>query len=109
MKHNFSPGEVFRLKDSIDYSRGATVSKIVAKNKYGSTTLFSFDEGQNLSEHTAPFDAIAIILDGKCEITIAGKPNSLEEGQMIIMPANVPHAVEALEAFKMMLIMIKSG
>ena len=108
MKQNFELGETYTLKDSVDYSPGATVSKIVTKNKNGSTTLFSFDQGQNLSEHTAPFDAMAIILDGKCEITIAGEPNLLSEGQMIIMPANNPHALEATEAFKMMLIMIKA-
>jgi len=108
MKQNINFGEVHNLKESIDYSQGATVSKIVTKNKCGSTTLFSFDKGQTLSEHTAPFDAIAIVLDGKCEISIAGKQNSLSEGQMIIMPSNIPHALEATEAFKMMLIMIKA-
>ena len=108
MKQNFKLGEVYSLKDSIEYSQGATVSKIVTKNRCGSTTLFSFDKGQNLSEHSAPFDAIAIVLDGKCEISIAGKQNSLSEGQMIIMPANIPHALEATEAFKMMLIMMKA-
>ncbi len=108
MKQNFKLGEVYNLKDSIDYSQGATVSKIVTKNQGGSATLFSFDKGQNLSEHSAPFDAIVIVLDGKCEISIAGKPNSLSEGQMIIMPANIPHALEATEAFKMMLIMMKA-
>ena len=108
MKQNFKLGEVYNLKESIDYSQGATVSKIVTKNQCGSATLFSFDKGQNLSEHSAPFDAIVIVLDGKCEISIAGKPNSLSEGQMIIMPANIPHALEATEAFKMMLIMMKA-
>ena len=108
MNQNLKFGEVQKLKDSIDYSPGATVSKIVTKNKCGSTTLFSFDKGQNLSEHTTPFDAVAIILDGKCEISIAGKQNSLIEGQMIVMPANIPHALEATEAFKMILIMMKS-
>lgn len=108
MKQNIKFGEVHELKQSIDYSPGATVSKIVTKNQCGSTTLFSFDKGQNLSEHSAPFDAIVIILDGKCEISIAGKPNYLSEGQMIIMPANIPHALEATEAFKMMLIMMKA-
>lgn len=108
MIQNINFGEVYNLKESIGYSTGATVSKIVTKNKCGSTTLFSFDKGQNLSEHTAPFDAITIVLDGKCEISIAGKQNSLSEGQMIIMPANIPHALEATEAFKMMLIMIKA-
>ena len=108
MKQNIEFGKVCTLKDSIDYSPGATVSKTVTKNKNGSTTLFSFDKGQNLSEHTAPFDAIAIVLDGECEITIAGEPNLLSEGQMIIMPANIPHALEATEAFKMLLVMIRA-
>lgn len=108
MKQNLKFGEVLNLKESIAYSPGATVSKIVAKNKCGSTTLFSFDKGQNLSEHTAPFDAIVIILDGKCEISIAGKQNMLTEGQMTVMPANIPHVLEATEAFKMILIMMKS-
>jgi len=96
------------LIESIDYSKGATVSKIVTKIKCVSTTLFSLDKRQKLSEHAAPFDAIAVILDGKCEISIAGKQNFLSEGQMIIMPANIPHALEAAEAFKIMLIMIKA-
>lgn len=107
MKKNIDSGKVYTLKDSIDYSQGATVSKILTKNKNGSTTLFSFDKGQNLSEHTTPFDAIAMIIDGTCEITIANEANVLSEGQMIIMPANIPHALEATQAFKMMLIMIK--
>ena len=101
-------GQIYTLKESIDYSADSTVSKIVSKNKNGSTTLFSFDNGQQLSEHTAPFDAIAIIIDGKCEIRISGESNILYEGQMIIMPANVPHALEALEALKMLLIMVKA-
>lgn len=98
---------VYTLKESIDYSRGATVSKIVTRNKNGSTTLFSFDKGQSLSEHSTPFDALAVILDGSCIITIAGKPHALSEGQFIIMPADIPHALEATAAFKMMLVMIK--
>ena len=108
MKQNFKSGEVCNLKASIDYAEGATVSKIISKNAGGSTTLFAFDEGQNLSEHTAPFDAIAIILDGKCEISIDGKINQMSAGEMIIMPANIPHALEATERFKMMLIMMKA-
>ena len=108
MKQNSDVKQVCTLKESIDYSPGATVSKMVTKNKNGSTTLFSFDKGQNLSEHRAPFDALAIIIDGKCEISIAGKQHSLSEGQMIVMPADVPHALEAIEAFKMLLVMIRS-
>ncbi len=98
---------VLTLKDSIDYSSGATVSKIITKNKNGSTTLFSFDQGQNLSEHIAPFDASVLILEGTCEISIAGEPHLLSEGQLITMPANVSHALEAVSPFKMLLIMIR--
>ena len=98
---------VLTLKDSIDYSSGATVSKTITKNKNGSTTLFSFDQGQNLSEHTAPFDATALILEGECDISIAGESHLLSEGQLIIMPANVTHALEAVSPFKMLLIMIR--
>lgn len=98
---------ILTLKDSIEYSSGATVSKILSKNKSGSTTLFSFDEGQNLSEHKAPFDASVLVLEGQCDITIAGESHILSEGQFITMPANVPHALEAISAFKMLLIMIR--
>lgn len=99
---------ILTLKDDIEYSSGATVSKIITKNSNGSTTLFSFDKGQNLSEHTAPFDASVLILEGTCEISIAGEPHLLSEGQLITMPANVPHALDAISPFKMLLIMIKA-
>lgn len=97
----------FDLKEMINYAAGATVSKILTRNKGGNTTLFSFDKGQNLSEHTAPFDAIAIIVEGSCTITVDGNPNQMSEGQIMVMPANIPHAVKGTEAFKMLLIMIK--
>ena len=100
--------KILTLKDDIEYSSGATVSKIITKSSNGSTTLFSFDKGQNLSEHTAPFDASVLILEGTCEISIAGEPNLLSEGQWITMPANVPHALDAISRFKMLLIMIKA-
>ena len=99
---------VLTLKDSIDYSSGATVSKIITKNKNGNTTLFAFDKGQSLSEHTAPFDAVVLVLDGNAEITIDVKKNIVKEGEIIIMPGNVPHALQAITPFKMLLIMIKS-
>lgn len=99
--------KVYDLKNAIEYASGSTVSKIVTKDKNGNTTLFAFDEGQNLSEHTAPFDALALIIDGEAKITINGEDNHLEEGEMIIMPANIPHALEAVKAFKMLLVMIK--
>ncbi|GAB4251775.1 MAG: cupin domain-containing protein [Ekhidna sp.] len=95
------------MKDMVAYADGAVVSKTITKSKSGNTTLFAFDKGQGLSEHTAPFDAIAIIIDGQGKITIDGNPNELKEGQMIIMPANIPHALEATQAFKMLLIMVK--
>ncbi|WP_421765149.1 cupin domain-containing protein [Ekhidna sp.] len=98
---------VVTLKELIAYAEGAVVSKTLTKNKSGNTTLFAFDKGQGLSEHTAPFDAIAQIVDGQCKITIGGVDFKLEEGQMILMPATIPHALEAIEPFKMMLIMIK--
>jgi len=98
---------ILTLKEDIEYSSGATVSKILTKNSNGSTTLFSFDKGQNLSEHTAPFDASVLILEGTCEISIGGESHLLSEGQWITMPANVPHALDAISPFKMLLIMIK--
>jgi quercetin dioxygenase-like cupin family protein len=96
------------MKDSIDYAKRATVSKIVTKNEGGSATLFSFDKGQTLSEHSTAFDAIAVIIDGQCVISIDGNPHNLSEGQMIRMPANIPHSLEATNSFKMLLTMFRS-
>lgn len=98
---------VHDIKSIISYADGATVSKVLTKNKNGNTTLFAFDKGQGLSEHTAPFDATVLVLDGHCKVTIASKDHELKEGQMIIMPAGIPHALEAISSFKMLLIMIK--
>ena len=106
---NIDHSTVITLKDSIQYADGAVVSKTLTKNKSGNTTLFAFDKGQGLSEHTAPFDAMAVIVEGQSKITIDGEVFELKEGQMIVMPANVPHALEAVESFKMMLIMIKEA
>ena len=92
----------------IDYQKGAVVSREIISKKTGTITLFAFDEGQGLSEHTAPFDALVYLLDGEAEITISGKPFRLSKGEMIIMPAHEPHALAALKKFKMLLIMIKS-
>ncbi|MGA2799609.1 MAG: cupin domain-containing protein [Thermoguttaceae bacterium] len=91
----------------IKYQTGAIVSRTLIKKPTGTVTLFAFDAGQELSEHTAPFDALAHVLDGQTEITIAGKPLRLTAGQMVLMPAGKPHAVKATKQFKMMLIMIK--
>ncbi|MBN2165205.1 MAG: cupin domain-containing protein [Marinilabiliaceae bacterium] len=103
----FLHSTAYTLKQSINYSDGAIVSKIVTKSNAGNITLFAFDKGQNLSKHSAPFDAIIQILEGKGRITIDNDTFIIEENQMIIMPANIPHAVDADEKFKMMLIMIK--
>lgn len=91
----------------IKYQTGAIVSRTLIKKATGTVTLFAFDAGQELSEHTAPFDALAQILEGNAEITISGQPMQLTAGQIVVMPAGKPHAVKATEQFKMMLIMIK--
>ena len=96
------------LMDMVDYKEDSVVSNALIKKKTGTVTLFSFDQGEGLSEHTAPFDALVYVLDGQVEITISGKPVSLNQGEIIIMPANEPHALKAVEKFKMMLTMIKS-
>jgi quercetin dioxygenase-like cupin family protein len=96
------------LKDMVDYQDGSVVSKTVIKKKTGTVTLFAFDQGQGLSEHTAPFDAMVQVLDGEVKIKISGRPFHLKQGEMIIMPANEPHALNAVKRFKMMLIMVKS-
>jgi quercetin dioxygenase-like cupin family protein len=106
--NEFEKGKAFSFSDSIEYADGGIVSKTVLKNEMGNISLFSFDKGESLSEHTAPFDAMIQVVDGKGEITIGGKPNILVTGQTIIMPANITHAVKAVERFKMVLTMIKS-
>ena len=97
----------FHLADYVDYADGSIVSKILLKKDIGNITLFSFDSGQSLSEHTAPFDAVVQILDGQAEITIGGETHKVKTGEMLIMPANVPHALHAPERFKMLLVMIR--
>jgi quercetin dioxygenase-like cupin family protein len=104
----FLKANVFSFSGSVDYADGAIVSKTVLKKQTGNISLFAFDKGEALSEHTAPFDALIDIVDGKAEIIIGGKPYLLECGQSIIMPANISHAVKAVERFKMVLTMIKS-
>ncbi len=96
------------LVDLIAYQKGAVVSRTIIDKKTGTVTLFSFDEGQGLSEHTAPFDALVCLLDGEAEISISGKPLHLGAGEMVIMPANQPHALKAIRRFKMLLTMIRS-
>lgn len=107
--NEFEKSKTFNYKESIEYSEGAIVSKTVLKKETGNISLFAFAKGEALSEHTAPFDALIQVVDGKGEITIGGKSFILESGQSIIMPANVTHAVKAVEKFKMVLTMIKSN
>ncbi len=96
------------LKDLVSYQVGSVVSRTLIDKTAGTVTLFAFAKGQGLSEHTAPFDALVSILDGEAEITISGKTLHLKEGEMTVMPANEPHALKALNNFKMMLVMIKA-
>jgi Uncharacterized conserved protein, contains double-stranded beta-helix domain len=102
-------GEKFNVEGAIAYSVQAVVSKAVVKKETGNVTLFAFEKGEGLSEHTAPFDAMVFIIDGRAEIKIGGMPHLLDAGEAIIMPANISHALKAVERFKMMLIMIKSN
>ncbi len=97
------------LTNLVEYSDNGVISKRVLENSSGNITLFSFDKDQKLSEHSAPFDAFVQVLEGKVKITIGGKPNNLNSGDSIIMPANVPHAVYTKEKFKMLLTMIKGS
>ena len=93
--------------DQVDYAEGGIVSRPVVKHEGGKVILFAFDEGQALSEHTAPFDALLNVVEGRAEVTIAGQVHSLQAGQAVMMPADIPHAVNALGRFKMMLVMIR--
>jgi quercetin dioxygenase-like cupin family protein len=100
--------QVLKLFDLIDYQDGSVVSREIIRKNAGTVTLFAFDQGQGLSEHTTPFNALVYILDGEAEIVISRKSFHLNKGEMIIMPANLPHAVKANKKFKMLLIMIRS-
>src|SRR4030042_6174188 len=96
-------GQVFRMSELVNYQDGSVVSMEIISGKTGTVTLFAFDEGQGLSEHTAPFDALVYLLEGEAEVSISGKPVRLQSGEMVIMPANHPHALRAMEKFKMIL------
>ena len=100
-------GRVLELKDLIAYQEGTVASRMLVNRKTGSITIFSFDKDEGLSEHTAPFDAVVTILDGECEVWVAGETFAMREGQSIVFPANVPHALSAVSRFKMSLTMIK--
>ena len=100
--------QVSRIVDLVAYQSGAVVSRIVVKRDAGNVTLFAFDAGQELSEHTAPYDALVQVLEGDAAVTIAGHGHRLQAGDMIVMPAHQPHAVKAVSRFKMLLTMIRS-
>lgn len=100
--------QALQLADLVAYQDGSVVSRTIVQKKTGTVTLFAFDEGEGLSEHTAPFDALVYIIDGEAEITIAGDRLPAKKGEMVVMPANQPHALKALRRFKMMLVMIRS-
>ncbi|PKL66380.1 MAG: cupin domain-containing protein [Methanobacteriales archaeon HGW-Methanobacteriales-1] len=96
------------IDDLIDYQEGSVVSREIVRKETGTVTIFAFDEGEGLSEHSAPFDAMVQIVDGTARISIGGEENTVKKGEIIIMPANVPHALHAVEKYKMILTMIKS-
>ncbi|HLO57140.1 MAG TPA: cupin domain-containing protein [Bacteroidales bacterium] len=101
--------KVFSLVSAVEYSPESTVSRMIIKKQTGNITLFAFDAGQSLSEHSAPFDAFVQVVDGKGIITIDRKDYELSAGECIVMPANIPHAVKAVEKFRMMLVMIRGN
>ncbi len=101
-------GKALNIRGLIDYATDSVVSKTLVDTTAGTITLFAFDKAQGLSEHTAPFDAVVQIVDGEAAITIGGNTTKVSEGQMIIMPANIPHALRAVTRFKMLLTMIRA-
>jgi len=100
-------GIVLDLRSLADYREGSVVSLEILKGKTGTVTLFAFDRGEGLSEHTAPFDALVTVLDGEAEVTLGGERHKVAEGEAIILPADVPHAIRGLRRFKMLLVMIR--
>ena len=104
---SFETAKVFRFNKEVDYSENGIVSKRVLEKKTGNVSLFAFDKGQSLSEHTAPFDAMIQVVEGTAQVIINKQPFTVSIGETIIMPANIPHAVYAIDRFKMVLTMIK--
>lgn len=100
---------VVNVSKLVDYQDGAVVSRAVMSGKAGTVTMFAFDEGQGLSEHTAPYDAMVQLLEGEAEVAIVGKVLRVQAGEMVIMPAQQPHALKAIKKFKMMLVMIRDA
>ena len=107
-KREMPIAEVVRLIDLVNYQEGSVVSRTVVNRATGTVTLFAFDEGQGLSEHTAPFDAIAHVMEGESEITVSGTLLRATAGEAVLLPANQPHSLKALSKFKMLLTMIRS-
>ena len=101
-------GKALTMSDLVAYQDGSVVSKTLIDKKIGTLTMFSFDAGQGLSEHAAPYDAFVQVVDGEAEVTIEGSAQTVAAGQMIIMPANKPHALKAVKPFKMLLVMIRA-
>lgn len=101
-------GNAITLSELVAYNEGSVVSKTLIDKKIGTVTIFSFAAGQGLSEHTVPYDAFVQIVDGEAQVTINGEPHIVTAGQMIIMPANIPHELKAVQAFKMLLVMIRA-
>ena len=100
-------GKVLALGNLVDYQEGSIVSREIIRKKTGTITLFAFDKGQGLSEHTTPFDALVFVLEGKAKVTISGRALPVNSGEMVIMPAHEPHAIRAVTSFKMLLVMIR--
>jgi quercetin dioxygenase-like cupin family protein len=107
-KHEMIIGQAAELAKLVDYQAGAVVSRTLSDKTAGTITIFAFDAGHGLSEHSAPYDAFVYAIDGEVEVTLGGEKHRVIEGQMIIMPANVPHALRAVTPFKMLLVMIRS-
>lgn len=106
--HGLEGAQAMKLVDLADYQSGSVVSRTVIDGKTGTVTFFAFDEEQGLSEHTAPYDALVYLLEGEADVAVSAKTIRLREGEMVILPANKPHALRAVSRFKMMLTMIRS-
>jgi quercetin dioxygenase-like cupin family protein len=102
-------GKVFKLKDIVGFQEESIVSRTIIDRPEGTVTLFAFDEGQALSEHSAPYNALVTVVEGKLEVKLGGKPNEVNAGESIIMPAGVPHALRALSQAKMLLVMVRGS
>jgi quercetin dioxygenase-like cupin family protein len=108
-KRKLAAAKAWTLAELISYASGSVVSRTIAENAAGTVTLFAFDAGQGLSEHSAPYDALVQVLDGEAQLAIGGEAVLARAGQLVVMPANVPHAVQAVKKFKMLLTMLRAG